>query len=221
MICYTDELIDTKAQIKYHCYKTDRKTPVNHSYHPPSDPDQASSAHPLACPPPSMGGEILPGIYLCPFFQWLEAMQEIIYGRVDDRAAITKYRHAMYPPQERLPSLFIVPLDIYVLFFQRDVADNENLGITGRLIVIAAGEIQRIAVQVVEHVLYLHGASELIEDHDVLSLIVIKRVEVIRHPVDFIISERLHDGAGLSPACLAEPVFCPDLPEGILKFFLP
>ena len=68
---------------------------------------------------------------------------------------------------------------VYVLRIRGDIGNDENLGIARLTVEIAAGEQERVAVQVVQHVAMFQAAPELLKDEHVLSVVGVEGVTII------------------------------------------
>ena len=86
---------------------------------------------------------------------------------------------------------------------------------------VAAGQQQRIAVQVVQHIAMFQPTTELLEDDVILTVVGVKGMLVIRDPVTVLIAELFHHGAGLAGAGLTEDVGHFQGPPGGLKEGIP
>ena len=85
-----------------------------------------------------------------------------------------------------------------ILLFQREIADNENLGITRLPVEVAAGEQQRVAVQIVEDISDLELGAVFLKNQNILSIVGIEGVAVVRDTVTILVSVLIHHGAGFS-----------------------
>ena len=116
------------------------------------------------------------------------------------------------------PAFRLILLHIGVLLMQRDVRNQVHLRVTGDLVGIPAGQLHRIAVQIVEHGSEGEAAAELLEQNHILPLVVVEGVGVVRDPVDLGIAVLLHDAAGFSCAGFAPDVGGGQLAEVIFVF---
>ena len=95
---------------------------------------------------------------------------------------------------------------ICILFFQREIADDEDLGIAGLPVKIAAGKLYRVAVQIVEHIGNPELGAVFLKDQDILSIIAVEGVLIVRDTVAVAITILVHNGAGLTGTSRAEDI---------------
>ena len=93
---------------------------------------------------------------------------------------------------------------ICILFFQREIADNEDLGIAGLPVEIAAGELYGVAVQIVEHIGNTELGAVFLKNQNILSIIAIEGVLIIRDAIAVAITVLVHNGAGFAGASRSE-----------------
>ena len=85
----------------------------------------------------------------------METIKEIMHRFALDKSVLAESLYCADSPEKGVPCFFIFPLDIDVLISQGHVACDVDFRITGNFIIIAAGKVKWVAVEVIEHVLYL------------------------------------------------------------------
>ena len=122
---------------------------------------------------------------------------------------------------ERFPSLFAFCLNVYVLLIKWNVRNYVNFCEAGQLVIVAARQFTRIAVEVIQHILNFQAAAEFLKNNHVLPLVAIKRMIIIRDTVHILIAVLLHDGTCLTSAGLTGNIGNVEFTKAVLKLFIP
>lgn len=127
-------------------------------------------------------------------------------------AVVAEFNAFMNMAVKRFPAGSI---NTRVLEVRGDVCDDEDLGIARLTVEVTAGEQERIAVQVVQHVAMLQSASEFLENQHILATIGVEGVTVVRNTAAIGVAVAVHDGAGFAGTCLAENVGDGEITPGV------